>query len=318
MKIIKKIILLFGVWFIIISACIFVGWGYCKLKQDVDLVRSRIEQVSLNSQIMFKNIQSSNKRGTNIQEQITKIQDFEDRRYNAITAQLNSFWSGVNGFLALIGVFFAMFSWYLVRQVESATKNIDILEEQKKDIDDYIAKNSFKLYERTIKQEISQVIQSVKRSENQEMITSAYDLLKLRINYIEMSAITDLYDSFSSGSVQLKQDRPSFYYNYLSYYLVLMLFKDYKKIPDNLINELIDILKSNPYLLMGNFVLLNDLCNVDKSIGKRFGDRISEIINLKILYFAAIGGISDDRSYLRENISSLFERWFGYILNAEE
>jgi predicted PurR-regulated permease PerM len=318
MKIIKKIILLFGIWFIIISGCIFVGWESYKLKQDVDLVKSRIEQVSFNSQIMFKNIQSSNKRSTNIQEQIAKIQDFEDRRYNAITAQLNSFWSGVNGFLALIGVFFAMFSWYLVRQVESATKNINKLEKLEQNINDAIAKKSFALYENNIKQDISQIIQSVKDSKNQEMITSAYDLLKLRINYIEMSAITDLYNSFSSDSVQLKQDRPSFYYNYLSYYLVLMLFKDYKKIPDNLINELIDILKSNASLLMDDFVLLNNLCNVDKSIGKRFGDRISEIINLKILYFAAIDGISDDRSYLRENISSLFERWFGYIVNVEE
>lgn len=290
-----------------LGLCLFFAWQLSVVKQKVNNVQAQVKLISqVESTPITLPTKLSNNQVVALQDQISKIQDFEDRRYNAITTQLNSFWSGVNGFLALIGIFFAMFSWYLVKQVESATKNIDILEEQKKDIGDYIAKNSFELYERTIKQDISQIIQSVKDSKNQELITSAYDVLKLRINYIEMNTLTDLYDSFSSGSVQLKQDRPSFYYKYLSYYLVLMLFKDYKKIPDDLIQEVIDLLikPHHGVEIIQSFILLNNLCNANQLIGKKLGERTSAVIKLNELRKKML----DDQT---NDINHILTHWFG-------
>ncbi len=321
MKITKKINWSFMVWFILICICcvVFV-LGYCKLKQDVDLIKNRIDQVSLNSQVMFKNIQSSNKRGTNIQEQITKIQDFEDRRYNAITAQLNSFWSGVNGFLALIGVFFAMFSWYLVRQVESATKNIDILEEQKKDIDDYIAKNSFKLYERTIKQDISQIIQSVKDSKNQEAIESAYDILKLRINYVDTNDLIDLYGVFNKSSNSLRNQSPIMYFSYLSRYLLLFLFifkNDRKdvRVPTILIQDFIHCLTHSRICdLITNYYQLYALCITDEQVGAILRGQISQVMQMEDLRNELITNGKNDKN----EVDYILEKWFGYAVSKEE
>jgi hypothetical protein len=320
MKIIKKIILLFGIWFIIISGCIFVGWESYKLKQDVDLVKSRIEQVSFNSQIMFKNIQSSNKRSTNIQEQIAKIQDFEDRRYNAITAQLNSFWSGVNGFLALIGVFFAMFSWYLVRQVESATKNINKLEKLEQNINDAIAKKSFALYENNIKQDISQIIQSVKDSKNQEAIESAYDILKLRINYVDTNDLIDLYVVFNKSSNSLRNQSPIMYFGYLSHYLLLFLFifkNDRKdvRVPTILIQDFIYCLTNSRICdLIANYYQLYALCTTDEQLGAILRGQISQVMQMEDLRNELITNGKNDEN----EVDSILENWFGYTVGKEE
>lgn len=324
MKITKKTILLFGIWFILISGCIFVGWESYKLKQDVDLVKSRIEQVSLNSQIMFKNIQSSNKRGTNIQEQIAKIQDFEDRRYNAITAQLNSFWSGVNGFIALVGIIsaivsilFAVLSLFLAKQVESATKNIDALEQLKKDIDDYIAKKSFELYERTIKQDIAQILNIVRESKDYGAIESAYDLLRLRINYVTVEELISLYNSFKHNLADVRQTKSSYYYKDLSYYLVLMLFKSPVCIPDCLIQELIDGLSSlRACDMVQSFILLNDLCNVNQAIGKILGERTRQVFELEKLCINMLDNKNNDASE-SDTIRHILTKWFGLEMDGD-
>ncbi len=312
MRIANKNSMLGVILFILILSCVCTGWSSYKLKQDVDLVNSRIEQVSLNSQIMFKNIQPSNKPSTNLQYQISEIQDFEDRRYNAITAQLNSFWSAVNGFLALIGIFFAMFSWYLVKQVESATKNIDKLEELKKNIDNYIEDKSFELYEKTIKQDITQIINMVNESKDFGAIKSAYDLLRLRINYVTIEELIHLYNSFKHNFVKAKQSNPSHYYADLSYYLVLMLFKSPKNIPDDLIREVIDLLivSDQNVDVIQSFILLNDLCNVNQLIGKELGARTRDVIGLDKLRDDMLKNVSNDKS----RVEHILTKWFGQQL----
>lgn len=313
MKVIYRVWLLLCI--VAVAPLIYLGWKTYNIQQDVDIINSSIVRISsFESQIALKNTKLTSKQNLNIQEKISKIQDFEDRRYNAITTQLNSFWSGVNGFLALVGIFFAIFSWYLVKQVESATKNIDELEKLKKDIGDYIADKSFELYKRTIKQDITQIIKSIKQSNNQEEIKSAYDILKLRINYVEMSDLIELYNSFHTGSFELKQSNPSFYYSYLSYYLVLMLFKNYKDMPDNLIQELIHALKTiESSLLIEYFMLLNDLCNIDITVGDKFGNKMSHKIKLEALYTDMVKNPRNTNCYNNsDNVNHIIEKWFGH------
>lgn len=297
-------------YLVIIILLIYLGWITHNVQEDIKEIQTQVRLIKQNDSSFIAPAINLSSKQMIVQDQISKIQDFEDRRYNAVTTQLNSFWSGVNGFLALVGIFFALFSWYLTKQVESATKNIDELENLKKDIDDYIADKSFELYERTIKQDVAQIIQAIKLSKNQEMIKSAYDIFKLRIKYIEMNDLIALYDSFNFNSRVLKQDKPSFYYTYLSYYLVLMLLKNYSEIPDGLVQELIHEFKTNHDLLCSSFILLNDICNTDVTIGKKLGNIVSKKTDLEELRTETL---KEKPKYLREiDINDTFKRWFGY------
>ncbi len=107
----KNKVKLFVFWLIPIVLSIIAIFGISRIRQDVENIKN--EQKQLINQVKSISITApaniSNKQVFVLQDQVSKIQDFEDRRYNAITTQLNSFWSGVNGFLALIGIFFALF-----------------------------------------------------------------------------------------------------------------------------------------------------------------------------------------------------------------
>ena len=128
----KNKVKLFVFWLIPIVLSIIAIFGISRIRQDVENIKN--EQKQLINQVKSISITApaniSNKQVFVLQDQVSKIQDFEDRRYNAITTQLNSFWSGVNGFLALIGIFFALFSWYLTKQVESANTNIKEIQDE--------------------------------------------------------------------------------------------------------------------------------------------------------------------------------------------
>lgn len=310
--------------------CLFFAWQLSGVKQEINNVQAQFKLINQIESIPISSLTKlSNKQVVVIQDQISKIQDFEDRRYNAITTQLNSFWSGVNGFLALIGIFFAMFSWYLTKQVESATKNVDKLDSLQKNIDDYIAEKSFELYEQTIKQDILQIIKAVKKSHSQETIKSAYDILRLRIKYVDMNDLIDIYNSFNKKYEKSKLSLPSPYFANLSYYLVLMLVKKPEGIPDNLIQEITELFKIlRIEYLISCFTLINELCDTDNYIGKMFGDRMSKTIDLNILR----AEILDTQLFLftseadwvikdsiKKSTDYVFEKWFGQeIMNEAE
>lgn len=178
--------------------CFFFAWQLSGVKQEINDIKT--EQVKLITQIESIPIPAlakiSNKQVIALQDQILKLQDFEDRRYNAITTQLNSFWSGVNGFLALIGIFFAMFSWYLTKQVESANTNIKEIQDEldkaaasRKKIEDYqinieqfIESKSLELFNSLARQDAAEQIDEL--ISNPKSLETKFDYLVGKVKYI--------------------------------------------------------------------------------------------------------------------------------------
>ena len=201
--------------------CFFFAWQLSGVKQEINDIKT--EQVKLITQIESIPIPAlakiSNKQVIALQDQILKLQDFEDRRYNAITTQLNSFWSGVNGFLALMGIFFAMFSWYLTKQVESANTNIkeiqdeldkaaasrEKIQEYQTNIEKFIESKSVELFKLLVKQDVAEQIDEL--ISNPPSLETKFDYLVGKVKYITAKQWKTFADKLEQEGLFSNNDR---------------------------------------------------------------------------------------------------------------
>ena len=203
-----------------IGVCLFFAWQLSGVKQEINNVQAQVKLINQIESIPISSLTKlSNKQVVVIQDQISKIQDFEDRRYNAITTQLNSFWSGVNGFLALIGIFFAMFSWYLTKQVESANTNIKEIqselnkaaasrkkiEEYKTNIEKFIESKSVELFKSLVRQDVAEQIDEL--ISNSPSLETKFDYLVGKVKYISAEQWKIFADKLEREGLFSKNDR---------------------------------------------------------------------------------------------------------------
>ncbi|MDQ5920540.1 MAG: hypothetical protein QG673_596 [Pseudomonadota bacterium] len=217
----KNKVKLFVFWLIPIVLSIIAIFGISRIRQDVENIKN--EQKQLINQVKSISITApaniSNKQVFVLQDQVSKIQDFEDRRYNAITTQLNSFWSGVNGFLALIGIFFALFSWYLTKQVESANTNIkeiqdeldkaaasrEKIQEYQTNIEQFIESKSVELFKSLVKQDVAEQIDEL--ISNPPSLETKFDYLVGKVKYITAKQWKTFADKLEQEGLFSNNDR---------------------------------------------------------------------------------------------------------------
>lgn len=217
----KNKVKLFVFWLIPIVLSIIAIFGISRIRQDVENIKN--EQKQLINQVKSISITApaniSNKQVFVLQDQVSKIQDFEDRRYNAITTQLNSFWSGVNGFLALIGIFFALFSWYLTKQVESANTNIkeiqdeldkaaasrEKIQEYQTNIEQFIESKSVELFKSLVKQDVAEQIDEL--ISNPPSLETKFDYLVGKVKYITAKQWKSFADKLEQEGLFSNNDR---------------------------------------------------------------------------------------------------------------
>lgn len=248
----KNKVKLFVFWLIPIVLSIIAIFGISRILQDVENIKN--EQKQLINQVKSISITApaniSNKQVFVLQDQISKLQDFEDRRYDAITTQLNSFWSGVNGFLALIGIFFAIFSWYLTKQVESANTNLKEIqdeldkaaasrkkiEEYQTNIEQFIESKSVELFQALVRKDVAEQIDELILDHS--LMATKFDFLINKIKYIDVKQWQD----FVSKIENLESDAINF--RLFEMFLAISLSVAPNEVSEKSYNRFVELIKS--------------------------------------------------------------------------